>query len=474
MNCIKSIITGTMLGICLFVSCDEGDKIDWNGVEVANAELKTVLQQKGFTFNDEGRLIQDDKVKSAVTLDLSGCNLTDVSGLDVFPGLIEINLANNAFGFAFDFSVLPATVVAVDLTGNEDLYEYSGLVSVVTEENGDETVTTLRALTKLHLPESARHNCDEIVYFYTNNPAADIKIQNAQGALTTYNTLREVPDAKVRAYLQTNFPSMFDETNPDMINIANRILNTLEAARSISLSNSTNENNPEGVQYIVMNPSFKGSQISINPSAACEWKYLRVKPSISIFIIYKISTTYINWTEAENLCYVLINGNNTIEEIDFSASRLFGQRGDVEWNILPFTTMSIGKCPKLKTIVWPRAAKYAYSVALFSLPLLEEADFSNFSGIGYLLISDLPGLKKIAYYTPDGYYISKTEKDPVSGENIKKQILFFAISADIYAHPETKAFLDTYHDNCRNTTFKGLLGDLNYEVAPYDWTQHYQ
>jgi hypothetical protein len=106
MKCITSIIPGMMLGACLFfASCGDDDKI--NGVAIANAELKAALQQKGFTFDEQGQLLLDDKVTKATTLDLSGCNLTDASGLDVFPKLAEVNLANNKFGFVFDFSVLP-------------------------------------------------------------------------------------------------------------------------------------------------------------------------------------------------------------------------------------------------------------------------------------------------------------------------------------------------------------------------------
>lgn len=462
MNRIKSIITGTMLVTCLIASCDDGDKIDWNGVEVANAELKTVLQQKGFTFNDEGRLIQDDMVKSAVTLDLSGCDLSDVSGLDVFPGLTEVNLANNAFGFAFDFAVLPATVVAVDLTGNE-IYEYSGLVNVVTEENGDETVTTLRALTKLYLPESARHNCDEIVYFYTNNNTADIKIQNAQGTLTTYNTLREVPDDALRTHLQNNFPSLFDKDNKDMINIANRIFRADEASRGLTfdlIPYSSTVEDVEGVQYIVMNPSWKGTAIGVTHKTLDELPYLKVKSNVSTVGFDRVTIGYFNLTEAKSITVLSLNEIPTIEHIDLSVSTMFGQRGaQVEHNI-GGSSVFISNCPELKTIVLPQKAKYAYSITYTHLPLLEEVNLSHFSGLGTLRLGDLPGLKKLVYYTPDGYYSS------VSG----RYVLLMAISADIYEFPETKAFLDAYHENCYQFSFAGITP----RISSYNWTQHYQ
>ena len=163
MKKIKTYIAFATVALGLsFSSCSENEEtIDWNGIELKNTELKNVLQQKGFTFNEAGRLVQDDKVKSTTTLDLSNCNLSDISGLEVFPKLTDINLSDNKFTYSFDFSILPGTVTSVDLTGNE-IYEYPGLVNIKTEENGDETVTVQRKLTKLLLPEAAKYNCVEI------------------------------------------------------------------------------------------------------------------------------------------------------------------------------------------------------------------------------------------------------------------------------------------------------------------------
>ena len=65
MNKIQTYISTfiAVSGIC-FTSCTNDNNIDWNGVEVTNTELRTILQQKGYTFNAEGKLVQDDKVKS--------------------------------------------------------------------------------------------------------------------------------------------------------------------------------------------------------------------------------------------------------------------------------------------------------------------------------------------------------------------------------------------------------------------------
>ena len=85
MNKIRMYISTfiAVSGIC-FTSCTNDNNIDWNGVEVTNTELRTVLQQKGYTFNAEGKLVQDDKVKSTTSLDLSGTQIANLSGLEVF------------------------------------------------------------------------------------------------------------------------------------------------------------------------------------------------------------------------------------------------------------------------------------------------------------------------------------------------------------------------------------------------------
>jgi hypothetical protein len=359
--------------------------------------------------------------------------------------------------------VLPAAVTAVDLTGNE-IYEYSGLVNVVTEENGDETVTTLRALTKLYLPESARHNCDEIVYFYTNNPAADTKIQNAQGALTTYNTLREVPDATLKAHLQENFPSLFDKTNTDQINIANRIFRADEASRGVTFDmipyTTPPVENVEGVQYIVMNPSWKGTAIGLTPKTSSELPYLKVKSNVSSVGLERVVTGYFNLTEAKSITILNLNEIPTIEHIDISASTMFGQRGTQVEHSIGGSGVIINNCPELKTVVLPQKAKYAETIHYTHLPLLEEVNLSHFSGLGAVKLGDLPGLKKLNYYIPDGYYSLTSNR----------YVLFLAISADIYAFPETKAFLDAYHENCYQFSFAGITP----RISSYNWLQHYQ
>ncbi|MDR0560150.1 MAG: hypothetical protein LBG92_08255 [Prevotellaceae bacterium] len=484
-NFIKPLVFAAIAGASMMMSCnrdsnDDNSKTELKSVEVSNAELKTALQQKGFAFDGDGKLIVDDRVANADTLNLSGCNLSDASGLEVFPKLTEVNLSNNKFPFVFDFSVLPATVNSVNLAGNE-IYEYLGLVKVDVEENGDETVTLLRDVKKLYLPESARHNCDEIVYFYAAAKNVDLKMANAAGQLAQYTTLREVPDENLRAYLKTNFPSMFDKDNPDLINIANRMINATEASKSL-LANSQQVKagieNVEGSQYIAMNPSFKGVHVYFWSKTGCELKYFRVKSGLYNLQFQNVNTAYINWTEAKNLFRVVVTGNNTIERIDFSVSEKFGQRGaDIDCKGLEIAYLDVYHCPKLKTIALPRAAKYISAFRLYNLPLLEEVDLSQFSGIGSLALGGLPGLKKLTYFTPDGWYSNVAVRDPVTGTFTTVPVLQFTVSNDIYAHTETKAFLDTYHEHCNKYTLNTYLISYGLKIVSpyeeYDWTKDY-
>ena len=108
MNKIQTYISTfiAVSGIC-FTSCTNDNNIDWNGVEVTNTELRTILQQKGYTFNAEGKLVQDDKVKSTTSLDLSGTKIANLSGLEVLPNNDKINLSKKKNGTDFDLSEMP-------------------------------------------------------------------------------------------------------------------------------------------------------------------------------------------------------------------------------------------------------------------------------------------------------------------------------------------------------------------------------
>ena len=78
-----------------------------------NSELKTILQQKGYQFNEQGNLLLDDLANNTTTLDLSGTKLSDLSELDILPNLTEVKLSDNDYGPVFDFSKLPKQITEI-------------------------------------------------------------------------------------------------------------------------------------------------------------------------------------------------------------------------------------------------------------------------------------------------------------------------------------------------------------------------
>lgn len=167
----------------------------------------TILKGKGYQFDENGKMLLDDKANSTTSLDLSGTKVDTAAlkELSVFPNLKELNLSSNGYGETFDFSVLPAQITGIDLTNN-DIYNYDNLVKVTVEENGDETVENVHNITKLYLPEEAKYNIAQLMRFYRQNKSAidggtmDVKMQNEDDVSEKYNTLREVPDANLRTF----------------------------------------------------------------------------------------------------------------------------------------------------------------------------------------------------------------------------------------------------------------------------------
>ena len=123
----------------------------------------TVLKSKGYQFDKDGKLELNELANNTTSLDLSGTNLKDLSGLDILPNLKDVKLSNNGYGPVFDFAQLPAQITGVDLTGN-DIYEFKGLANTdKVEATGYEATDIKRHFEKLYLPEGAKYDQDQIV-----------------------------------------------------------------------------------------------------------------------------------------------------------------------------------------------------------------------------------------------------------------------------------------------------------------------
>jgi len=353
MKNLKELVGGVAvlaLSLC-FVACSDDDEPSYSTASVTNSELKTILTQKGYQFNEKGNLLLDDKANQTTQLDLSGTNISvdALAELSILPNLTDVDLSDNGYTKSFDFSKLPQQITGVDLTGNE-LYEYPGLLNIVTQENGDEDVTVLRNLTKLYLPESAKYNCDEIPTYFAKVSGVDMKMANASGTLEAYTTLREVPDEGFRTLLKESFSTLF---NGDNIDISKRLIDLTERNRSIVTTNQEGiiVNDIEGFQYILNNKGYAGNFVSLSPKDTTEIKYFNVPSTINQISLTNVSTPNgIDLSKATNLNYLTISKNPTIDKVDLSASTTFGQRGDdVEFGTYP-SYLKLLSCDKLKNV----------------------------------------------------------------------------------------------------------------------------
>ncbi|HAT62026.1 MAG TPA: hypothetical protein DCS83_05675 [Prevotella sp.] len=451
-------------GIC-FSSCKEDESASYNAVGVDNLELKAVLQAKGYTFDAEGKMVQDDKVLQTTSLDLSNCSLDNASGLGVFPNLTEVNLSDNQFSKSFDFSVLPSSVAGVNLTGM-NIYEYKGLAKITTAENGDETVAIIHPLTKLYLPEDAKYDQDQVLAFYEKNETSvkdgiiDMKMQTSSGKLATYNTLRNVPDKNFRSILKSSFPSLFDG---DSLDISRRLVKPSEtgaALTSINMSKYTTAvDNIDGFQYVMNNKGYIGTFVYFATNKNSSVLYFPVNSDISQLTLDNISTPNgIDFSQAKGLTYLYMHKNSTIESLDLSASTVLGQRGDdAESSSFP-DYITILSCEKIKNISFPSAAKVLGSFEMTNCPSMEKIDLSQFETMADLSFGLLPSSCKIIYLTPKRFI-----------QSIDNGKMIFGIDEDIYNRVETKTFLDKYHEHL------GFGGPTSGNGATlYVWTRNYK
>lgn len=262
MKIVKNLTLPVLVFLVMgLASCSSDDNtVHYSTNSLKNTELMTVLKSKGYQFDKDGKLELNDLANNTTSLDLSGTNLKDLSGLDILPNLKDVKLSNNGYGPVFDFAQLPAQITGVDLTGN-DIYDFEGLVNVKTEENGDETVTQLHKITKLYLPQTAKFNIKDLVRFYREKKAEiesgsiDVKMETAKGDLQKYNTIREIPDENIRANFKKYFSSIFDEDGIH-IDISKRLSNKDRSNACVfnEWYGVATAETLEGVQYIVNNP----------------------------------------------------------------------------------------------------------------------------------------------------------------------------------------------------------------------------
>lgn len=413
-------------------------------LEVQDTALKEALQRAGYTFDAIGKLVVDKKVLEAERLDLSGYRVQDFSLLESFPKLKELNLSGSGYGPHFDFALLPKIIERVDLRGNR-IYEYDHLVQVEIAENGEETVTPLRKLTKLYLPYEARHNCSDILRYYLKNKAAidsgalELKMEGVDHQLAAYTTLRAVPDEILRDYLKNTFPSLFTGEEIDL----SKHLDSQDRGKSLLIPGFDRDlaqiENLEGVQYIINNPSWEGTQLGVgwDEEPFRVLPYIKPGPSVSMCAFKHLnleeSIDFSGATSLTTLNLLFLKGQ---KKVDLSHSKYWGQRG-IDREIVMFGSyLVVSSCLEVEEIKLPKPAAgaklHAVTFGLGNLPLIKGIDLSDFSYIHNLSLGDLAPEATVVYP-------NYTEWPEVMAR------IHLSLSERIYNLPSTKAFIKKYY-----------------------------
>ena len=440
----KNILNIAALVLCLgFTSCSD-DELPYSEAQVTNTELRTILEKQGIQFDETGHMLLDDKVQNLTKLDLTGTKFTDFKALTILPSLNELDLSDNEFGPAFDFSTLPAQITGIDLTGNE-IYDYNNLIKVEIAENGDETITNLRDLKKLYLPDEAEENTTDLVRYYRQNKDAivngtiDMQMADESGKLAKYTTLRSIPDPVFAAYLKTQFSSVFEG---DQIDLGKRLtkeekLNDILINPYLGIENFDKLENFEGIQYITTNPYWEGKKLMFVFPQAKTLPVLNVPASVELLQMTNVKTKGFDLRNAEGLAYVMLRDVTGLETIDLTGSKVWGQRTiEDESKLMYKTTLQVVGCKNLKTILFPEAKTLrAMQIDIECADALETCDLSKFSFIRSFAVGNVPASYKLTYPNLTEF---PGPNPPFRGK------FEFSCSEETYKLQATKDFIEKY------------------------------
>ena len=448
MKIFKNFIGLAAMALCLgFASCSSDDDApSYSNVAVSNSELMTILKAKGYQFDENGKMLLDDKANSTTSLDLSGTKVDTAAlkELSVFPNLKELNLSSNGYGPVFHIASLPSQITGLDLQGN-DIYDFDGLVTAKVE-NDEVKAIILHEFTKLYLPASCKYNVEDLMPFYTENEAenktVDMQMVNDKGSLEKYNTLREIPDEYFRAYLKMKFASLFaDDTH---IDISKPMKNNEQGeSLTLGLTNQFADVNKiqsiSGIECFINNPYYQPFfvSIAINNNVLFETKYLDLHSNIKGLMLNNVNTTEgINFANATSLVALTLTNNDGIKEADLSNTLISAQ--DIkDFDATLQNYIAIKYCKNLETLLLPKTDKGVVNACeLIQLPKLKSVDLSSIKGLETLALVVLPNCSitypnlKYTYYSESNEIVELSEFD----------YILFAISEDVYKMESTKNF----------------------------------
>lgn len=465
MKILKNFIGLAAIALCLgFASCSSDDDApSYSEVAVDNSQLKTLLESKGYTFDENGKLLLDDKANSTTSLDLSGTQVDTAAlkELSVFPNLKELNLSNNGYGPVFHIASLPSQITGLDLQGN-DIYDFDGLVTAKVE-NDEVKATILHEFTKLYLPASCKYNVEDLMPFYTQNEAenktVDMQMVNDKGSLEKYNTLREIPDTYFAAYLKLNFSSVF--TSDGKLDIS-KPLGLEDRGRNIFLQYDTQYEDIEkiasieGIEYFVNNPFYPSFYVFIDVQSSTgqtkQFVCHRLSPRQNVKGLVVKKTNFIgglDLSDATALSSLGISNNPSVTSLDLTNTAFLNQ-DTKDFDVTMSNFLDCRDCENLEEIkIKADNKKVTYLVILANLPKLKSIDLQSIEAIGSLVLCQLPNCDITYPSNLIASYRSSDNKVFDFASNPKKKV-FFTISQDVLDKAGTQEFINKYSAHLRD------------------------
>ena len=462
MKIFKNFIGLAALALCLgFASCSSDDDApSYSNVAVSNSELMTILKAKGYQFDENGKMLLDDKANSTTSLDLSGTKVDTAAlkELSVFPNLKALNLSNNGYGPVFHIASLPSQITGLDLQGN-DIYDFDGLVTAKVE-NDEMKATILHEFTKLYLPASCKYNVEDLMPFYTQNEAenktVDMQMVNDKGSLEKYNTLREIPDTYFAAYLKMNFSSVF--TSDGKLDIS-KPLGLEDRGRNIFLQWDTQYADVEkiasieGIEYFVNNPFYESFYVFIDVQTSTEetkqFECHRLSPRQNVKGLVVEKTNFIgglDLSDATALSSLGISNNPSVTSLDLTNTAFLNQ-DTKDFDVTMSNFLDCRDCENLEEIkIKADNKKVTDQVILANLPKLKSIDLQSIEAIGALVLCQLPNCDITYPSNLIAYYSSSANKVYDFASNPKRKV-DFTISQDVLDKAGTQEFINKYSAN---------------------------
>ena len=465
MKILKNFIGLAAIALCLgFASCSSDDDApSYSEVAVDNSQLKTLLESKGYTFDENGKLLLDDKANSTTSLDLSGTKVDTAAlkELSVFPNLKELNLSSNGYGPVFHIASLPSQITGLDLQGN-DIYDFDGLVTAKVE-NDEVKATILHEFTKLYLPASCKYNVEDLMPFYTENEAenktVDMQMVNDKGSLEKYNTLREIPDTYFAAYLKMNFSSVF--TSDGKLDIS-KPLGLEDRGRNIFLQWDTQYADIEkiasieGIEYFVNNPFYESFYVFIDVQTSTEetkqFECHRLSPRQNVKGLVVKKTNFIgglDLSDATALSSLGISNNPSVTSLDLTNTAFLNQ--DIkDFDVTMSNLLDCRDCENLEEIkIKADNKKVTDQVILANLPKLKSIDLQSIEAIGEFVLCQLPNCDITYPSNLIASYRSSANKVYDFASNPKRKV-DFTISQDVLDKAGTQEFINKYSAHLRD------------------------